>query len=76
MIRSLALTAAGIADFNGGNSQNDGMRDMDPRLVIQGGRSPIKIADALAGGIGVSGAPSGDLDAVCDRARLDAIGTE
>lgn len=73
---SLGRDTAGVAEFIGGNPQNDGMRDMDSRLVIQGGGLPIKIAGALVGGIGVGGAPSGDLDAACARAGLDAIGAE
>ena len=37
----------------------DGLRDMDPRMVILGGGLPIKIGGALVGGIGVGGAPGG-----------------
>jgi uncharacterized protein GlcG (DUF336 family) len=53
---------------------NDGLRDMDERLVIQAGGLPIRIGGALVGGIGVGGAPSGDIDASCARAGLDKIG--
>lgn len=73
---SLGRDTAGLAGFIGGNPQNDGLRDMDSRLVIQAGGLPIKIGGALVGGIGVGGAPSGDLDANCARAGLDAIGAE
>lgn len=73
---SLGRDTAGLADFIGGNPQNGGLRDMDPRLVIQAGGLPIKFGGALVGGIGVGGAPSGDLDTACARAGLDAIGAE
>lgn len=73
---SLGRDTAGLAGFIGGNPQNDGLRDMDNRLVIQAGGLPIKIGGALVGGIGVGGAPSGDIDASCARAGLDAIGAE
>lgn len=73
---SLGRDTAGLAGFIGGNPQNDGLRDMDDRLVIQEGGLPIRIGGALVGGIGVGGAPSGDIDATCARAGLDAIGAE
>ena len=73
---SLGRDTAGLAGFIGENPQNDGLRDMDPRLVIQAGGLPITIGGALVGGIGVGGAPSGDADAACARAGLDAIGAE
>lgn len=73
---SLGRETAGLAGFIGGNPQNDGLRDMDSRLVIQAGGLPIKIGGVLVGGIGVGGAPSGDIDANCARAGLDAIGAE
>lgn len=73
---SMGRDTAGLAGFIGGNPQNDGLRDMDSRLVIQAGGLPIRIAGALVGGIGVGGAPSGDIDATCARAGLDLIGAE
>ncbi|MCV2866660.1 GlcG/HbpS family heme-binding protein [Albidovulum sediminicola] len=73
---SLGRDTAGLAQFIGENAQNEGLRDMDPRLVIQAGGLPIRIGGALVGGIGVGGAPGGDLDAACARAGLDAIGAE
>lgn len=72
----LGRDTAGLAEFIAGNPQNSGLRDMDPRLVIQAGGLPIRIGGALVGGIGVGGAPSGDIDASCARAGLDAIGAE
>jgi len=51
----------------------DGLRDMDPRLVILGGGLPIKIEGSLVGGIGVGGAPGGHLDEACAKAGLEAL---
>ena len=73
---SLGRDTAGLAGFIGGNPENNGLRDMDSRLVIQAGGLSIKIGGALVGGIGVGGAPSGDIDANCARAGLDAISAE
>ncbi|MGE0845577.1 MAG: heme-binding protein [Flavobacteriaceae bacterium] len=73
---SMGRDTAGLANFIGGYPQNDGLRDMDSRMVIQAGGLPIRIGGALVGGIGVGGAPSGDIDAGCARAGLDAIGAE
>ena len=51
----------------------EGLRDMDSRLVILGGGLPIKIDNALVGGIGVGGAPGGHLDEACAKAGIEAI---
>lgn len=73
---AMGRDTADLAGFIAENPQNAGLRDMDARLVIQGGGLPIRIGGALVGGIGVGGAPSGDVDAACARAGLDAIGAE
>ncbi len=73
---SLGRDTSGLAGFIGENPSNDGLRDMDGRLVIQAGGLPIRIGGALVGGIGVGGAPSGDVDETCARAGLDAIGAD
>ncbi|MEJ2140417.1 MAG: heme-binding protein [Gammaproteobacteria bacterium] len=73
---SMGRDTAGLAGFIGGNPQNDGLRDMDSRMVIQAGGLPIRIGGALVGGIGVGGAPSGDIDATCAQAGLTAIGAQ
>ncbi len=73
---SMGRDTAGLAGFIGGNPQNDGLRDMDTRLVIQAGGLPIRFGGALVGGIGVGGAPSGDIDATCAQAGLTAIGAQ
>lgn len=73
---AMGRDTAELAEFIAGKPQNAGLRDMDERLVIQAGGLPIRIGGALLGGIGVGGAPSGDIDATCARAGLDAIGAE
>lgn len=71
---AMGRDTAGLAEFIASKPANEGLRDMDPRMVIQAGGLPIKLADALVGGIGVGGAPSGDIDAGCAIAGLKAIG--
>lgn len=71
---ALGRDTAGLAGFIAAEQANAGMRDMDSRMVIQAGGLPIKIGDALVGGIGVGGAPSGAIDAECAVAGLKAIG--
>jgi uncharacterized protein GlcG (DUF336 family) len=71
---ALGRDTAGLAEFIASKPANDGLRDMDARMVIQAGGLPIKFGKALVGGIGVGGAPSGDIDAACAVAGLKAIG--
>ena len=73
---SLGRDIGEIADFIASKPANDGLRNMDERMVIQAGGLPIKIGDALVGGIGVGGAPSGVIDAECAREGLNAIGAK
>jgi len=44
-----------------------------PRVAAVAGGQPIEAGGALVGGIGISGAPRGDIDDVCARAGIDAI---
>lgn len=71
---AMGRDTAGLAGFIASASENAGLRDMDARMVIQAGGLPIRIGETLVGGIGVGGAPSGDLDAACATAGLTAIG--
>lgn len=71
---AMGRDTAGLAEFIASNPANDGLRDMDSRMVIQGGGLAIKFDKALVGGIGVGGAPNGDIDANCAVAGLQAIG--
>lgn len=71
---AMGRDTAGLAGFIASAPENAGLRDMDARMVIQAGGLPIRIGEALVGGIGVGGAPSGDIDAACASAGLTAIG--
>ena len=73
---ALGRDTAGLADFIASKPANQGLRDMDSRMVIQAGGLPIKFGKALVAGIGVGGAPSGDIDAGCAAAGLKAIGAQ
>jgi uncharacterized protein GlcG (DUF336 family) len=42
-------------------------------LVISAGGIPVNVGGNLMAGIGVSGAPSGEIDEKCARAGLDAV---
>lgn len=71
---AMGRDTAGLAAFISSNSANDGLRDMDSRMVIQAGGLPVKFDNAIVGGLGVGGAPSGDIDAACAVEGLKAIG--
>jgi uncharacterized protein GlcG (DUF336 family) len=45
-----------------------------PGFVILPGGEPVMIGKQVVGGVGVSGAPSGDIDDQCAKAGLGAIG--
>ncbi len=45
-------------------------------LIMSAGGLPIGAASTILGGIGVSGAPSGETDEECAQAGLDAINTD
>jgi uncharacterized protein GlcG (DUF336 family) len=49
-----------------------GMRDISGALALGGGLM-IESAGAMVGGIGVSGAPGGELDDACAQAGIDAV---
>lgn len=73
---AMGRDTAGLAEFIAGKPANNGLRDMDPRMVIQAGGLPIKFDGALVAGIGVGGAPSGDIDANCAAAGIKEIGAQ
>lgn len=47
-----------------------------PGLVMSAGGLPIQVGGALLGGVGVSGAPSGETDQECAQAGVDAVQTD
>lgn len=44
-----------------------------PRLIMSAGGLPVEVGGALLGGVGVSGAPSGETDEMCAQAGIDAV---
>ncbi len=54
-----------------GNPQS-GMREIPGALALGGGLM-VQAAGSIVGGIGVSGAPGGDLDDACAQAGIDAV---
>lgn len=54
---------------------SSGVRDL-PRVVALGGGVMIQAGGAIVGGIGVSGAPTGEADDACGRAGIAAIREE
>ncbi len=54
---------------------SSGIRQL-PRFVGVGGGMPIEAGGSIVGGIGVSGAPTGDADDACAKAGIAAIKDE
>jgi len=73
---SMGRASSQLTSFMKDKPELDGLRDMDPRLVILGGGLPIRFNKALVGGIGVGGAPSGELDEACAQAGITMIGAQ
>ena len=47
-----------------------------PGLVMSAGGLPIQIGGSLLGGVGVSGAPTGETDQACAQAGVDAVAVD
>ena len=47
-----------------------------PGLIMSAGGVPIQVGGSLIGGVGVSGAPSGETDAECALAGVEAVQTD
>jgi len=47
-----------------------------PGVVMSAGGLPIEVGGSLLGGVGVSGAPSGETDQECAQAGVDAVQTD
>ena len=45
-------------------------------LLVLAGGVPVKAGEETIGGIGVGGAPSGDIDDECARAGIEAVGAK
>lgn len=70
---SLDRSTADLAEMITKNPANNGLRDLDTRMIIQAGGLPIKFNSILVAGIGVGGAPSAEADVKCAKAGLQAI---
>ena len=44
-----------------------------PGIIMSAGGVPVQVGGALVGGVGVSGAPSGETDELCAQAGVDAV---
>jgi uncharacterized protein GlcG (DUF336 family) len=69
---SFRASTADIMKATEAGSALSGIRNRPRVAAVAGGRL-IESGGALVGGIGVSGAPRGDLDDVCTQAGIDAI---
>lgn len=78
---SLGRTTQELAKTVAGNPEVEGLRNMDPQILILAGGVPISATIAatttvVIGGIGVGGAPGGHLDEACARAGIESIRDE
>lgn len=71
---SFRTSTAALAEATGPGRPLSGIRER-PRVAAVGGGLVIEAAGSLLGGIGVSGAPGGDLDEACARAGIAAVQT-
>ena len=69
---SFKMNTTELAKATQAGTASSGIREI-PRVAAIGGGLLIEAAGAPYGAIGISGAPSGDLDDKCARAGLDAI---
>ena len=70
---SMGRATGDIATAIAENAELDELKAMDDRIVILAGGLPIEIEGEIVAGIGVGGAPGGNLDAVCAQAGIDQI---
>jgi uncharacterized protein GlcG (DUF336 family) len=70
---SLGRSTQELATMVAGNPEIEGLRQMDPQLLILAGGLPIVVDDAVIGGIGVGGAPGGQLDEACAQDGVNAV---
>lgn len=70
---SLGRPTSALVDVVVNNPSTEGLRDMNDSILILGGGLPIVVDDEIVGGIGVGGAPGGDLDEACAQAGIDKL---
>ena len=73
---SLRGSTGDVAEMIAKMPATQGLRDMNDKVLILAGGLPIEIGGEVVGGIGVGGAPGGNLDAACAQAGLDSIGAK
>ena len=56
-----------------GRFQNANSVGKDPKVILARGGLPIQAGGRILGAVGVSGAPSGELDEKCAKAGLEAV---
>ncbi len=69
---SFRSNTSALVDVTQPGKPSSGIRNL-PNVVMLGGGMLIEGGGATFGGIGVSGAPSGDADDKCAKAGIDAI---
>ena len=69
---SFRTNTLGLVDLTQSGKPSSGIRHL-PNVVILGGGMIIEAAGSIVGGIGVSGAPSGEADEACAQAGIDAV---
>ncbi len=69
---SFRTNTTAMAEMTQPGKPASGIRQL-PNVVMVGGGALIEGGGSILGGIGVSGAPGGDLDDRCARAGIDAI---
>ena len=70
---SLGRPTSDLVNVVVNNPATEGLRDMNDDILILGGGLPIVIDGVVIGGIGVGGAPGGDLDENCAQAGIDKL---
>ncbi len=71
---SMRAPTANVAELIAKTPAVQGLQHMNDNILFLAGGLPIEIAGEVVGGIGVGGAPGGQLDAACAQAGLDSIG--
>lgn len=69
---SFRTATTALEQATASTSASSGIRHL-PGVAMIGGGIPVEAAGSLVGALGVSGAPSGELDEICAKAGLDAI---
>ena len=70
---SLGRSTAEYARLIQERPETRGLQFMHDRILLLGGGLPVRLGEAVVAGIGVGGAPGGQLDEACAQAGIDAI---